>query len=78
MQKKKLYRTGFIITGLVCTSFILSGCVKKAQKKVSEREIRVGVQKIEKRIFRRQIICIWRTVIRFVNTHEKKKNGIGL
>ena len=55
MQKKKLYRTGFIIAGLVCTSFILSGCVKKAQKKVSEREIRVGVQKIEKRIFRHQI-----------------------
>ena len=55
MQKKKLFRSGFVIAGLVCMSFILSGCAKKAKKKVEEREVRVTVQKIEKRNFRRQI-----------------------
>lgn len=55
MQKKSYFRPGLILTGLICLSFILCGCKKKEKKKMEERQVRVTVQNIEKRIFRRQI-----------------------
>lgn len=49
------YLSGMIIAGLLCSSVFFCGCTKKEKKKVEEREIRVTVQKIEKRTFRRTI-----------------------
>lgn len=55
MQKKQLFRAGLILSGVVSSIFIVGGCAKKAEKKVEEREIRVTVQKLERRKFKRQI-----------------------
>ena len=55
MQKKIHFKSGIIIAGLVAVSVIVGGCTKKEQKKAVEREVRVTVQKMEKRIFRKQI-----------------------
>ena len=55
MQKNHHFRSGILLAGLFCTAVILCGCAKKEKKSKGEREVRVNVQKIEKRIFRRQI-----------------------
>ncbi|MBE6404635.1 MAG: efflux RND transporter periplasmic adaptor subunit [Lentisphaerae bacterium] len=55
MQEKRFYRPGLFVTGLLASAFILCGCSKKEKKSSAEREVRVQVQKIEKRKFRRQI-----------------------
>lgn len=55
MQKKWYFRSGMLLSGLICTSMVMCGCAKKAKKETKERETRVTVQKIEKRKFRRQI-----------------------
>lgn len=55
MPEKRLCRPGLFVTGMLATAFILCGCSKKEKKNTAEREVRVQVQKIEKRQFRRQI-----------------------
>ena len=55
MQKKHHFRSGILLTGLFCSAILLCGCAKKEKKSRGEREVRVNVQKIEKRTFRRQI-----------------------
>ena len=55
MQKNHHFRSGILLAGLFCSAVLLCGCAKKAKKSQGEREVRVNVQKIEKRTFRRQI-----------------------
>ena len=55
MQKKHHFRSGILLTGLFCSAILLCGCAKKEKKSRGEREVRVNVQKLEKRTFRRQI-----------------------
>ncbi len=55
MQKKNIFRSGILLSVLIAASIIAGGCAKKEQKKAVEREIRVTVQPLEKRMFRRQI-----------------------
>ena len=55
MQKNHHFRSGILLAGLFCSAVLLCGCAKKAKKSQGEREVRVNVQKLEKRTFRRQI-----------------------
>ena len=55
MQKKHHFRSGILLTGLFCSAILLCGCAKKEKKSRGEREVRVNVQNLEKRTFRRQI-----------------------
>ena len=49
-------RTGNIVCAMVfCAALIGSGCGKKKEKKVESRAVRVSVQKLQERIFKRQI-----------------------
>ena len=47
--------TAVVIAGMVCVSLLFTGCSKKKQKKVESRAVRVSVQKLQKRVFKRQI-----------------------
>lgn len=47
--------TAVVIAGMVCASLLFTGCSKKKQKKVESRAVRVSVQKLQKRVFKRQI-----------------------
>lgn len=55
MKKNFGSGTRLLTTGIVCLSFLFCGCAEKSKKKTGEREIRVKIQKITKRNFRRQI-----------------------
>ena len=44
-----------VLAGMVCVSLLLSGCNKKKAKKVESRAVRVSVQKLQHRVFKRQI-----------------------
>lgn len=52
MQKSSYSLVGALLLGLVICS---NGCTKKQQKEVKEREIRVTLEPLQKRIFHRQI-----------------------
>lgn len=45
----------FLAIGVLGTAVLVSGCGKKQSKKVESRAVRVSVQKMQSRIFRRQI-----------------------
>ena len=44
-----------LLAGVLCTMFLTAGCGKKKSRKVESRAVRVSVQKLEQRIFKRQI-----------------------
>ena len=43
------------VAAVVCSAFMLTGCGKKKEKKVESRAVRVSVQKMQQRVFKRQI-----------------------
>lgn len=47
--------TSVVLAGMVCVSLLLTGCNKKKAKKVESRAVRVSVQKLQHRVFKRQI-----------------------
>lgn len=46
---------GLLTAGVLCTALFVTGCGSKKSKKVESRAVRVSVQKLEQRIFKRQI-----------------------
>ena len=47
--------TSVVLAGMVCASLLLTGCNKKKAKKIESRAVRVSVQKLQHRVFKRQI-----------------------
>lgn len=47
--------TSVVLAGMVCASLLLTGCNKKKAKKIESRAVRVSVQKLQYRVFKRQI-----------------------
>ncbi len=47
--------TSVVVAAVVCSAFMLTGCSRKKTKKVESRAVRVSVQKMQQRVFKRQI-----------------------
>ena len=49
MQKKNIFRSGILLSGLIAASIIAGGCAKKEQKKAKYRKFFFGLLNISKK-----------------------------